>query len=739
MRMTTGRNVCKALGLMLFMSVAAFADNYTVGFLSYDLTGTDTAAFDIANLTGSNALPPDFPILTTVNLSSLSLTVHFSDGSTVTEPSSYFSLALDGQSFNGSDIGVGGTNPLPTEATLTGSFSPTTINVDGVGTVDINPTFSLTLLPSSGPDLADGDLAIIFATTAGTSTVPEANSWFLLGTVMLLMAFTRRTRLRNAIRKLSSVRHGAAAVAVLALACLMVAAPVYAATITQAAATVPSTGVAGANNVNVTASQWPAADTTPGNITVMWETTCGGAASATNSANSITTVIGSTKRVNVSIPGTLSTGTYFVQLSDSAAGDTPITSSTCSAVQVTGSSKTLAACVPASSLGVVAPITGPAPVFAIAPNASWSTPFTMGAQVVQIETGGGGPAAPVSLALPDFINSCAGNPATGEAVCVANSNKVFHIKGVGTTNSFTSLTSGSNTTAGFSGGSCRNCGVAVNSAGNYAVINEGFSPSPSNSALQSLDLSTDTFKAPFPMAREVSENIAIDPIRGVVLSANENSFYELAAINSSGLISAEYSLSIGIGELDSSAEDCATGIAIAPAEFTNSFTMVDLTQATFVPGTPGTWTAPKATATIIGSYAAGLSGAAVAPGGQHLGVVTGEFGGSSFAVIKLPSTSGSGTPALADYAYVCGVSGFSAGFDPHTLTAYVSPNTGLSYALFANWPNDFGPTSLLQADLAGILALPRLADGHTIVGDSSCVLNPAGSVGSKVLKSFATH
>ncbi len=53
----------------------------------------------------------------------------------------------------------------------------------------------------------------------------------------------------------------------------------------------------------------------------------------------------------------------------------------------------------------------------------------------------------------------------------------------------------------------------------------------------------------------------------------------------------------------------------------------------------------------------------------------------------LPSTSGSGTPTLADYAYVSAMpntpdgNGFEAGFDPHTVTAYTSPNTNKSYAV----------------------------------------------------------
>jgi len=121
----------------------------------------------------------------------------------------------------------------------------------------------------------------------------------------------------------------------------------------------------------------------------------------------------------------------------------------------------------------------------------------------------------------------------------------------------------------------------------------------------------------------------------------------------------------------------------------------------------------------VGSYAAGTCGISTAPGTNHLGVVTGEFGGSSFSALKLPSTSGSGTPTLADYAYVAAMpnapdgSGFQAGADPHTVTAYTSPNSGLSYAVFADDRSGYGesvaPAYVAVVDLACVLGAPRSA------------------------------
>lgn len=727
-----------ALPLTLF-SVAASAEEIPVGYVSYDVTTPGSSAqFDITNETGPNSSPfpdPSFPITTSVNLSSLSLTVDFSNGSTVTEGSSYFTLNADGLSYSGNPIGIGGTNPQPTSATLTGSFSPTTITLNDGSTETIESTFSASISPSSPPDLADGDLAVIYATTTALTT-PEPGSWLLLGTLIACLGISQRMRVREILRRVPGLTRTALPM-VLAIGCLQLIpqARALGATVNLSGTTSPGSGVAGVNNVNVTVnSGWPSADTTAANITVTWATTCGGATAAIDSANSVKKIIGTSERVNVNIPASLATGTYFVQVLDSSAGDVDFTSSNCSEVQITGSSKGLAACVPASSLGVIAPVSGPAPVTAILPNGAWDSSST-GIEVVQVETGGGPVVPPVAITTTDGVNSCAGNPATGEAVCVANDTNVYHISA---TNAVTTLTSGASAFTGFSGGECENCGVAVNALNNFAVITVGSSTSPSRSGLQVLNLSNNTFGPVFNTAHEVSENIAIDPNRGVVLSADEADIYDLISIDSAGTLTTEYAMPVSIpGELDSSTEDCATGIALAPSEFTNDFVLADLTQATFTPGTPGSWTAPHSVTSIIGSYSAGLSGSAVAPGGNHVAVVTGEFGGSSFSILQLPATSGTGTPALVDYAYVPCVIGMSAGLDPHTVTAYVSPNDGKSYTLFAN--HDFFPPNLLRADMTAILALPREGDGHTVIPDTSGCLDPAGPIGSTVLENIASH
>jgi hypothetical protein len=190
--------------------------------------------------------------------------------------------------------------------------------------------------------------------------------------------------------------------------------------------------------------------------------------------------------------------------------------------------------------------------------------------------------------------------------------------------------------------------------------------------------------------------------------------------------------------LDSSAEDCTTGIALSSDEFTGAVYITDLTQATFTAGSPGTWTAPGQFFNVTGTdtestpcdggecdygYSAGTSGVSSAPGTNHLAIVTGEFGGSAFSALQLPSSSGSGTPTLADWAYVGSMpntpdgNAFSAGYDPHTVTAYTSPNNNMSYAVFADWgpaTGDAYPNYLGVVDLACVLALPRNAGTHDV-------------------------
>lgn len=360
-----------------------------------------------------------------------------------------------------------------------------------------------------------------------------------------------------------------------------------------------------------------------------------------------------------------------------------------------------ASCVPTSSLTVLLPPAGTSggSVIAYVPNGSWEELAT-GVQVVPLE--GSGPRTQITT--PNPVNSCASNSQTGEIVCTADNNDVYLINGTTLT---ATLTSGATAAQSFSGGSCRNCGVAIDAANNRAIVVEGLA-SGGPGGFQFLDLSSNAFAAPVGGGASTSENVLFDPQLNLVLSPNEQGNYQLFDTTTSTVMN--FSVP---GELDSAAEDCSTGIALASDEFTGNVVLVDLSQRT----TSGsTWSAPTITQNLpeFASFSAGTNGIAVVPG-SHLGVVTGEFGGAGFGVIQLPATSGSGTPHVLDYAAVNmpndpSGAAWQMGLDPHTVTAYTSPNTGKPLAVISNDARTF----VALVDLAGLLGASRTSGTHSV-------------------------
>ena len=181
----------------VFGVTAASAGTIAVGYISWDLNFPGNAGeFDIINNTGPiNGSNVDFPIEEVEPLSDLSLMVTFSDGSVVSEPAGYFTLSPDGESYDGGAIPIGGTNPVPVSATLTGDFGLLTVDLFGGGTVDIDSTFSVTF--SDTPNLVDGDLGIIYANTStGGGGTPEPSTWLLALTGIAALLVVRRKSLK---------------------------------------------------------------------------------------------------------------------------------------------------------------------------------------------------------------------------------------------------------------------------------------------------------------------------------------------------------------------------------------------------------------------------------------------------------------------------------------------------------------------------------------------------------------
>jgi hypothetical protein len=367
-------------------------------------------------------------------------------------------------------------------------------------------------------------------------------------------------------------------------------------------------------------------------------------------------------------------------------------------------------CQTSSSLSVL--VSG-SNVVAYVPKGNWSVTPATGVSAVNVE--GSSITNTLIATGTDVINSAASNPLTGQTVASANNNHVYVLKGTGLDPSVSPnpLTDAGTGEIGFSGGSATTTGVAMDATHNRVVLGLSIAGAP---GFQFLNLGSSTFELPFasPSGR-ISEDPLIDPTRNLVLSPSEENNYEIVNVASS--TSPKFFENGPIasgGSLDSAGEDCATGIALAPAEFSSpsNVYVADLTQATFTAGSPaGTWTAPSQVETLSeSSLSAGASGMAVAQG-THTGLVTGEFGGETLTAIKLPATSGTGTPAIGDWV-TCGVGGgFSNGFDPHTVTAYQSPNGGDAIGLLANG----GASELARVDLTKMLdptTVPRTGGGH---------------------------
>jgi len=256
--------------------------------------------------------------------------------------------------------------------------------------------------------------------------------------------------------------------------------------------------------------------------------------------------------------------------------------------------------------------------------------------------------------------------------------------------------------------------------------------------------------------RHISEGILVDPIRNLILSPNEHSNYEIVKLSNAdddnrgdgkddrwwrnndskdddndkgrknrSNITLHYPLENVIqnekfpfSAFGSAGEDCATGIILA-TRFTAagdpSFSpesrvyVADLNQATVTLGYPaGKWNAPYQIQTLSESVldgfnatAQGANGAAVAQG-THTGILTGGWRSSSITAISLPSSSGNGVPKVEDWV-TCSITGFATGLDPHTVTAYLSPNSGDAIGLVADWPL----TRLARVDLTKLLNASR--------------------------------
>jgi len=355
---------------------------------------------------------------------------------------------------------------------------------------------------------------------------------------------------------------------------------------------------------------------------------------------------------------------------------------------------------------LAAQVTGTS-VVAYVPKGNWQT-STTGIDVVSVE---GASIHSTTIPTDQAVNSCASNSITGQTVCVSNGNEVYVLKGTGLdpsvpTNPLSDSASGN---LGFSGGGPSTVDVSMDATHNRALIPISVG---GTGGFQFLNLATDTFSTPITTQDpfgDVSEDPLIDPVHNLILSASEdNNFEAIDVTNSASPQFYENPIAGVSGELDSTSEDCSTGIVLAPAEFSDpsQVAIADISnagtapEAVFTPGSPGSWAAPEQVQSPAGSsLSAGPSGSAVAQG-TDTGVISGEFGGDGLTEVALPTDSGNGAvPAISSWNSCEVGNGFSMGDDPHTLTAYQSPNSGDAIALLA----DGATSQLAVVDLTQML------------------------------------
>jgi hypothetical protein len=170
--------------LWLLTGSAARADDLPVGILSFDQFSKGYAV-DLINLTQPGG---GSSVVTFLDFSPFTLTLNFSDGSSSTV------------AFSVSDsLGDLGTDPIFSSgqvisATLTGTFSPTTVVLADGSAVVVDPN-SVTLLSDPAGPLAAGDSAVINVSTQ-SQAVPEPGTALLLALGLLLLVFRSRSHFR---------------------------------------------------------------------------------------------------------------------------------------------------------------------------------------------------------------------------------------------------------------------------------------------------------------------------------------------------------------------------------------------------------------------------------------------------------------------------------------------------------------------------------------------------------------
>jgi hypothetical protein len=397
------------------------------------------------------------------------------------------------------------------------------------------------------------------------------------------------------------------------------------------------------------------------------------------------------------------------------------------------------------------------------PN-STDNSLKMGAVVKVIESAPGAPTTKTAVLKTGFANSCAASPATGIAVCSTAFGSSFVIRPPN--NKVAGFKTRVTKLIHFTGGSCATCGVAIddNLIGLPTAIiatSKGYLPVQLSPFRVQPIVSTN--------GEAISGNFGYDPVDHYILSPNyqilnlkhfqsgtphyqiirmsDGAAFDLSDnndfFNATGTCVTNTGGSTQRDALpDSGAFDITTGIAYgtfrSPADCVSANTvediaLFDLTQATFDTGT-GTWsTSAKQIQTLaeMTNLSNGITGIAIVPG-KNLAIVADRFelsgGAGGFGALSLPTTFGSGTPAIQDWVQAempNDPSGrpWAMSFEPNGLTAYTSPNSGNGTGVIINRTRTYAAV----VDIAALLEASRQnGTAHTI--DSSINLVTQGIV-----------
>ena len=351
-----------------------------------------------------------------------------------------------------------------------------------------------------------------------------------------------------------------------------------------------------------------------------------------------------------------------------------------------------------------------------------------------------------------FTNSCAVSQTSGEAICSGLFGRSFVINPPSTqVNAFSTGLKGR---IHFSGGDCTNCGVAMDDGLGLAIIStdQGYLPLQL-SPRQLLPIISTNGEA-------ISGQFGYDPVNHRILSpnyqildlhhfrtgpphfqvidingttqlfdlANDQAFFvngNTCNGGTSGMLNRDV-------VPDSGAIDTATNIAYVTFRSRSDCTgpntvedigLFDLSQATFTAGSPaGTWDTPgkqiETLSELQQDFENGITGIAVVSP-QHLAVIADRregSGGVGFGALRLPATSGSGTPAIVDWVQANMPNdpkgkAWQMSFMPNGVAAYTSPNTGRAMGVVMNEARTF----VAVVDLEGLLdATRQMGTSHTL-------------------------